>query len=843
MGEVYQATDTRLGRSVAIKVLSPHLAVDEAVKRRFRREARAISALNHPHICGLYDIGAADGHEFLVMELLEGQTLAARLTQGPIPPQEAMESAVQIASALERAHRQGIIHRDLKPANIMLTKSGAKLLDFGLARTMESEGTSSALSADDAVIGTIEYMAPEQLNGNEADARSDLFAFGVVLYEMLTGIRPFVGRNRASVIGAILFSSPQPAREHNSDLPPAVDRLLGACLHKDPEERLQTAHDLRLQLEWIRDGESGASPRPHWRPRRLLVRVASALLILAAVAAIIAMTSTLKDRPDSRPDRQLRFSFPSPLPSSELAEAVLSPDGRELALVMNASDGRKSLWLRSLRSGSLRELPGTEGATQPFWSPDSAAIGFYGGSLLKTIRISADSPQQVAEARGMRGGSWNSSSTILFAPIFTGPLYTIPSIGGEMRPVTTLDKAAADSSHRWPEFLPDGEHFIFVVESQKRNRAGLYVGSLRSNKIKRISPNTNKAAIAGNRLLFVQDGKLFAQEFDLGTLETQGNATLIAERVSVDTKVTGHSAFSVSTTGLLAVVSVPTTTTSFHFYDRQGKQLDAVPAPAGHYLNPSLSHDERLVAATRVDPVTGKNSVFTIDLTTGRANRLIVDDANSDGACFSIDGRTVYFGNDRSGRYQLFEKPVDGSAPERRVAYPRNAEIDLLAATRAGLLLVERSSLRDQPMLWRPGSEPKRLPIVDDTGETVMSPDGNWFTYVSRQLTGTREIFVQSVADPGVKYQITQGGGNDPRFSADGREIYYTSSSRDLMAVTFTPPRLGVPKPLFKMNLANVEYGHADYMPMRDGRFLINTRSNGDERAVATVVVNWDRPE
>jgi hypothetical protein len=477
MGEVYRARDTRLGREVAIKVLSGILSDRPEMRERLDREARALSSLSHPNICVLHDVGHENGTDYVVMELLEGNTLADRLVRGPIPLPQLLEIAKQVADALDRAHRAGIVHRDLKPSNIMLTKAGAKLLDFGLAKAPTAAAAHAALAtmthskpltAEGTIVGTFQYMSPEQVEGSDADARSDIFAFGAVLYEMATGKRAFDGRTQASVIAAVLASDPKPISELQPMSPPALDRLLRTCLAKDPDERFQSAHDLKLQLQWIVEGGSQAGvPVPvaiRRRSRERIAWIAAAVLLAGAVALGLAYW-----RATSAP-AQLWHSYLLPPEKHTFAagpglgggQAAISPDGRMVAYLLTGPDGQL-LWLQSLDSPKAVPLPGTDGASYPFWSPDSRSIGFFAGAKLKRVDARGGPVQTICPAADGRGGSWNSEGTIVFAPGPSNPLSVVSADGGTPRPITKLDAARNDTSHRWPWFLPDGHHFLYSV--------------------------------------------------------------------------------------------------------------------------------------------------------------------------------------------------------------------------------------------------------------------------------------------------------------------------------------------------------------------------------------------
>ncbi|MGH9363953.1 MAG: protein kinase domain-containing protein, partial [Thermoanaerobaculia bacterium] len=511
MGEVYKAKDTRLERTVAIKVLPAHLSSSEEMRQRFEREARAISQLSHPHICALYDVGSHEGTEYLVMEYLEGETLATRLAKGSLPLDQTLSCGIQIADALDKAHRQGIVHRDLKPGNVMLTKSGVKLLDFGLAklRQAESEPVASRLSAlgtegtpltaEGTLLGTLQYMAPEQLEAKEADARTDIFAFGATLYEMATGRKAFSGTSQASLISAIMTAEPALISTIQPMTPPALDRMVKTCLAKDPDERWQNAHDLMRELRWIAElGSQAGVPGPVVARRKSRERFSwgltavTLLVALAAVAAAVryAHRAAMLARP-------MRSSMVLP-EKSALRAAAISPDGTRVVFVARDSSGRNLLWIRPLDSLAVQPLPGTENPSFPFWSPDSRFIGFFADGKLKKIDASGGPPQTLCDAPVNRGGTWNREGVILFAPVSDGPIYRVSASGGLPTPVTRLDPSRGETSHRWPFFLPDGQHFLYLVASfgGPKEKTGIYVGSLDSKEEKFLLPANSSVAYA-----------------------------------------------------------------------------------------------------------------------------------------------------------------------------------------------------------------------------------------------------------------------------------------------------------------------------------------------------------
>ncbi|HEX7704993.1 MAG TPA: protein kinase [Thermoanaerobaculia bacterium] len=839
MGEVYRAHDTRLGRDVALKLISKPLSTDPRFHKRFVREARAISALNHPHICALYDVGLDAGREFLVMELIEGESLATRLAAGPLDPREALRYGIQIVSALEAAHRKGIVHRDLKPANIMITSSGVKLLDFGLARIPEVAGEQlTAPTTAEGIVGTVDYMAPEQLSSGEIDERTDIFSFAVVLHEMLTGIRPFTGHNQASVIGAILFAE-APSVLDRVPVSPNLDRLLKVCLEKKPEDRIQTAHDLRLQLEWLAEGASGEMPRPRRRMRLPVRWIAALVTAVLAIALAVGGYHIARSTGRAGGGTVVRFSLVAPVANEELTWAAVSPDGRQIALVTEAAHGGRSLWVRPVDSVGARKIDVASDVQQPFWSPDSASLGFFANDRLNTIHLRSGRVVTLAETPAPRGGTWGAEDTILYTPHIGSGLLAIPASGGKPVEVTTLDRRSSDGTHRWPEFLPDGRRFVFVIGSPDASRAGLHLGSLDGDESKRLGPQTNRAVVtAASDLLFVSQGSLYRQPFDPDDARLEGEPALVARKVTVDPKLTGGSIVSVSRTGVLLHAYVPPADSRFVWVDRAGRELDVVPAPPAQYHGSGLSPDERYLLTSRTHPETGRSSAILIEVGSGRTSRVTVDEKDSEAGLVSRDGSTIYFGSNRSGNWAIYERPLATPGPVRLV-YESGPFAAMIGDTPRGLLIEEQSGAIFRYFLLHEGRR-TLIPMVPDGISGAVSGDGEWLAYNSSRLgEDAPALVVQSLRLPDVKYELGVGGW-DVKFSHDGSELFYVDPQRRLTSIAFSPPDIGTPRPLFTLRARNVGHSNGNYLPSRDGRrFLTIERVTAAERANATVVVNW----
>ncbi|HZI65599.1 MAG TPA: protein kinase, partial [Thermoanaerobaculia bacterium] len=672
MGEVYRARDTRLDRTVAVKVLPPHLSEDAEHRRRFEREAKMISALSHPHICALHDVGHQDGTDYLVMEYVEGETLSDRLVKGPLPNEQVLRFGIEIADALDRAHRQGIVHRDLKPGNVMLTRSGVKLLDFGLAKMREVEEAPTGLSASSlatrtsadrspltekgTILGTFQYMAPEQLEGREADARSDIFAFGAVLHEMATGEKAFTGKTQASLIGAILHTEPPPISSVVPLAPPALDRVVKTCLAKDPEDRWQTAHDVKLQLRGIAETSpqsvsvAAAAPVSRGSRARILWLTNAATLAVATLLGIALYRAT---RPD--PQRVVVSSIDVPEKTSiafDSGAPLVSPDGRKLALILSAGGGRTAAWLRSLDGSVVRPLAGTEGAVYPFWSPDSRHLAFFADGKLRKVNVESGGPPDiVADAPLGRGGAWNREGDIVFAPDTGGTLFRVSSSGGAATPVTARDEGTGEISHRYPSFLPDGRRFVYEVQvggggSQYKH----FVGSLDPKETALRLPFESESNVVYSppgHLLFVQQGNLRAQPFDADRLRPVGESFAVVDSVQVSS-IVGFGSFSVSDDGVLAYVGGAAARFSrLVWTDRTGKEQETLGTPAVHW-DPRLSHDGRRLAVA-VEDSRGNSDVWIHDLARKVSTRFTFDPDADLGPVWSPDDGRIVFTSYRRG--------------------------------------------------------------------------------------------------------------------------------------------------------------------------------------------------
>ncbi len=861
MGEVYRARDTRLERTVAVKVLPAHLSTSPESRQRFDREARMISQLSHPHICALYDVGHQDGMDYLVMEYLEGETLADRLVKGRLPIEQILRYAIEIADALDKAHHDGIVHRDLKPGNVMLTKSGVKLLDFGLAKAVLPPSSAPAtalptmtpaLTQEGTILGTFQYMAPEQLEGKEADTRTDIFAFGAVLYEMATDRKAFSGTSQASLISSIMGSEPAPISSISPMTPPALDRVVKTCLAKDPDDRWQTAHDVGVQIRWIAEGGSAVglpAAIPAHRTNRERIAWVLAALSLSALIAFAAL-SFRRQPVEARvtrfpvlPPEKAAFTLPGETAS---AQPALSPDGRLLAFVAISPGDRKLLWVRPLDSVEAQSLAGSEDASYPFWSPDSRFIGFFGHGKLKRLDLSGGPPQTLCDASAGRGAAWSPNGTIVFTPTQSEGLYRIPAAGGEVTPVTTLDSSRAENSHRWPSFLPDGRRFLFWTRSRSPS-SGIRVGSLDSRQSSSVVSATGMGVfVPPGQLLFERDGTLLAQDFDPRSAKVRGEPVRVAESVGHGAPP-GYAPFSVSDKGLLAYVPGVISQRELVWLDRSGKVLGTIGGPGG-YIGPSLSPDEKRVAVGVRDPQSGNLDVWLTDLARNLSSRFTFSPATSSRPIWSPDGSRIAFVSSREGFGDIYEKSSSGAGQER-VIFRSNQDKFLTDWSLDGRFLVFHTpGPKTGWDVWVLPMTGDRKPMAFAQTEFSevqgqLSPDERWMAYASDE-SGRMEVYVQPFPASGGKWQVSTGGGSQPRWRRDGKELFYVSADKRLMAVEVKADatfEAGVPKALFGTRFLPAAAPHLlSYAVAGDGQRFLVTRLVEEEPAIPiTVVLNW----
>ena len=854
MGEVYRAKDTRLGRDVAVKVLPAHMSSSPELRQRLEREAKTISQLSHPHICMLHDVGHQNGTDYLVMEFLEGETLADRLSKGPLPVDQGLKIAIEVAGALDAAHRSGIVHRDLKPGNIMLTKSGVKLLDFGLAKLAApttkdiSQATSlptalqesHPLTTRGTILGTFQYMAPEQLEGREADARSDIFAFGCVLYEMLTGKKAFSGHSQASLITSIMGSEPPPISSIQPMTPPALDRIVKGCLAKEPEHRWSTAHDVMLQLQWIAEGGSQVGlPAPVVARRKSREKLSWAIAAAAILAAAAFAYGYARRAP--KPAPLVRFEIPTPSDVTTLDVPKISPDGKLLAFDATDATGKARIWIRPMNALTAHPLAGTEGGVRPFWSPDSKYIGFMADGVLKKIDVAGGPPTKICDAVGGSDGTWSSEGVILFDGTGSDPIYRVPAAGGTKVVAVKLDPAKKETSVGWPEFLPDGKHFLYMLTGEKQEDSAYWVGSIDSVERKLLAPAQTLVTYAPpGYLLFVRDKTLVVQPFDAKALKTTGEPVPLAEQIGTDN--VGLARFSVSRNGVLAY-RTGESGGRFLWRDRTGGDLGTVGEP-GSYANPRLSPSgERLAYDVRGT----KTDIWIRDLARGVNSRFSLGAGNNFRPIWSPDGATIVFTSDRAGTIDLYEKSTRGQGAEKLLLKSDEFKSATSWSPDGKYILYTSQSPKSLNDIWALPTFGDKKPIPIATGpftelNAVFSPDGRFIAYQSGE-SGRSEIYVQTFPDGGGRWQVSNAGGVDPSWRADGREIFYRSLDQNLMAVeirtTGSEIEAGIPKALYPVSIRQGNTRNK-YAPAADGqRFLFDAPLGREAITPTTVVLNW----
>ena len=853
MGEVYKARDTRLDRTVAIKVLASHLTENPELRQRFEREARAISSLSHAHICTLHDVGHQDGVDFLVMEYLEGESLAQRLARGPLPIEQVLKLGVEVASALDVAHKQGIVHRDLKPGNVVLTKGGAKILDFGLAKIAAgtpagpaSEGLTSLpteaigsqpLTTEGSLLGTFQYMAPEQLEGLEADARTDIFAFGELLYEMSTGKPAFAGKSRASLISAIMSSQPAPISAVEPLTPPAFEKLVRTCLAKDPEDRWQTAHDVALQLQWIAEGGSQAGlPAPVARRRVRREQIAWAVAGVALVAAA-ALAFREVSRP-SAPSSPMRFIVPAPGGVVTMGLPRISPDGRTLAFDATDSTGRSMIWIRPLSSLEANTLAGTEDAGRPFWSPDSRYVAFVAEGKMKKIPVAGGPAEVLCPAVGA-DGTWSSREVLLFdAGPDSAPLHSVSSAGGV--PVAELrgDSAAGAG---WPTFLPDGKHYLYLDGPLGRFR--LNVGRLGSGKLKRIGATASRVEYSREGyVLFVRERTLMAQRFDPRRLELVGNSFPVTEPLAASTF--GLANFSISDNGTLVYRNSIAATSRLIWLDRSGREIQTV-GPSADYRAPMISPDGRRIAMRRRDPQSSNLDIWILEPARGAFTRFTFDPGQDGNPIWSPDGSRIVFSSDRSGiSMSLYSKASSGLGDDVLLVQSTSGKwADCWSPDGRYLMYDEFDPKTSSDLMIKPMSGDDKPKVFLKTpfseGQAQFSPDGKWVAYFSDE-SGRPEIYVVPFEGTAGKTQVSTAGGFEPHWRGDGKELFFLSLDQKLMAVDVKPGasfEVGMPRSLFPFRAPGGTRNA--YCVAPDGQRFLIVRPDEEALAPTTVVLNW----
>jgi eukaryotic-like serine/threonine-protein kinase len=858
MGEVYKARDTRLDRTVAIKVLPQRLSPSPEIRERFEREAKAIARLSHPHICTLYDVGREGETEFLVMEYLEGETLSDRLVKGPLSLEQTLRYGIEIAGALEKAHRQGIVHRDLKPGNVMITKAGVKLLDFGLAKAIApAEGPqltslptqASPVTQAGTVLGTFQYMAPEQLEGKEADARSDIFAFGAVLYEMATGRKAFSGTSQASLISAIMTSEPASISTIQPLTPSALDRVVKCCLAKDAEGRWQSAHDVGIELRWIeRSADEASTAAPG---KRTIARVLPWVIAALSVLAVIGLFAGGR----SAPKQLLRVSLPPPPNSSfyfleaNNGRVAISPDGRRLAFSALDAEGTVRLWVRPLDAEASFPIAGSEGAFLPFWSPDGRSLGFFAQGKLKTVEASATaaSPRPLVNVLEARGGSWSADGTILYSPWGAGGLYRVTAQGGDPAPVTRLEGEERD--HRWPWFLPGGRRFLYEARYEQAERNAIYVGSLDSKEKRFLLQADSDLAFVPPGFLFFRSGdRLMVSAFDASSLRLSGEAVEVARGIESFPPTSG-SIFSASQDLLAFAPHSEARLSRLVWLDRSGRDAGTLGAPA-NYLGPRLTRDGRHLAVSIIENFARPPDVWLYETNLGTGTRLTHASRVSLMPVFSPDGSKVVFSSNRKGAWNLYETDVSNPVGDRPVLESTLPKwpCDFTPDGRF-LLYREYSSETRGDLKYLPMTGDRKprsfVATAYDEGSGAFSPSGGWVAYTSDE-SGRTEVHVTSFPDASRHYRVSSGGGTQPRWSPDGRELFYLSGNK-MMSVSVAKQgddiAFGASQVLFErpfQTFGGTAFNISSrYDVSRDGRILALVRASDQPPPPLTLVFHW----
>lgn len=853
MGEVYLARDEKINRDVAIKVLPSAYAADPERLRRFEQEAQATGALNHSNILAVYDVGTHDGAPYVVSELLEGETLRERLSHGPLPQRKVIDYALQVARGLAAAHDKGIIHRDLKPENLFITKDGrVKILDFGLAKLTgtgdysqsQTEVPTRRVDTDPGVVmGTIGYMSPEQLRSRPADHRTDIFSFGAILYEMLSGKRAFRGESTADTMSAILREDPPELSDSNKTISPALERVVNHCLEKNPEERFNSSRDLAFAIEAL-SGSAGMSgstttiltarPSQKTSRRELLGWAVAALLLLTT--GLLAM---LYFRRPTVEERSVRFlvSIPDGVAGGEMP--VISPDGQTLAFAAYVN-GKRFIFTRSLGKFEAQQLAGTEDGAYPFWSPDSRYLAFFSDNKLKKVEAAGGSPQTLCDARSAYGGTWNRDGIILIS-LDTKGINRVPATGGSVTAVLPLDPSRKELAQAWPYFMPDGRHFLYQSWNGKTDDSAIMVGTVDGSERKLLFKADSSPVYASGYLLFARGSTVLAQQIDESRLELKGEAFPIAENVNFMSS-NSYASVSVSDTGVMSYWVGTVSQRQLIWFDRSGKQLKVV-GPPGEVNDIVLSPDGKRVAMQRLD--NDNSDIWLMDLERGVPSRFTFGAETDDTPVWSPDGSSIVFSGGNS-LFDLYQKKSNGiGSPELLLKSETGKEASAWSRDGKFLLFTDIKSDTSSDIWVLPfesGSKPYALVASEfEEGLGQFSPDGRWFAYVSNE-SGRTEVYVQSFPVSGGKWLISSGGGSQPRWRGDGKELFYIAPDKKLMSVTVNAGstfETTTPAVLFITQVHSYNSPNR-YVVSADGQqFLVNCPAGEVTRTPFAIVTNW----
>jgi serine/threonine protein kinase/Tol biopolymer transport system component len=868
MGAVYRATDTKLGREVAIKVLPEVFTLQPERLARFEREAKVLASLNHPNIAAIYEVGQAEGESgaihFLAMELAEGEDLSERLKRGAIPTEEAIELAIQIANALETAHERGIVHRDLKPANVIITSDGqAKVLDFGLAKAGDAPGggvdishsptLTAQMTQAGTLLGTAAYMSPEQARGEEADRRSDVWAFGLVLNEMLSGRKTFNENTVSDTLAAVLKSDPD-----LSGLPPKLpaeaQRLIERCLKKDAKERLRDMGDVGLELREIRERlnqpaaslaapseEAASSSSPRWRSPLIAVLLG----LVAAVGAWMILPS--KSGSEAVEARVVRFGIPAPEDTVYIRGLAVSPDGSKVAMTLRNPEGRTELWVRWLDRMEMNRIEGTAGSTRfPFWSPDGQQLGYFSDYELKAVDLIGSPPRTLAtgmsQGHDTRGGTWGSDGTIVYAPTYTGGLFRVASTGGEPEPATSLNSEAGDGSHRFPSFLPDGRHFVYYASPGSGTEPGeIRLGELGSLESKTLTTSNSAAVMAPeNHLLFTRGDALVTQQLDFETLELIGSPRLLNIELPGGLSISGLRSLSVSHQDTLAYLVDDLSYTRLEWVDRAGNMVGEIKDPDTWHYAPRISPDGKTVATSRYSSETSAGDIWLFDRERDLGTPFINGPYDEDLVAWSPDGKRLAYTVTKSESFEIHVRELDGQS-EMIMESDEAIFLDSWAPDGKSLLIeFDKPGGYDlgRISLDAPGDAPEFIVATQYAEwDGSISPDGKWFAYAS-DVTGRKEVYVVPLSGTQPTWQVSTAGGTSPCWSHDGSEIFYISIDDWMHAAKVTAGdrfSTAAPDRLFE---AGVESEPLDrqYDVDPDGVFLMNRRSNDATQPVVIVL-------